>query len=97
MPSLLPNQTLISHFFSKTPYLDSKVNVEHVSTFEENEDEVIVIHRQSKHRIVDDEEDGDDEVTLMAVDKFVDDEDVIVRNRQKKRCIDDDIDDVSDG
>ena len=77
MPSLLPDQTLISHFFSKTPNLD------HVSTIEDNEDEVIVMHRQSKHRVVDDEEDHDDEVELMAVDKFVDDEDVKVRSRKK--------------
>ncbi len=77
VPSLLPNQTLISQFFSKSP------NVDHVSTIEDNEDEVIVMHRQSKHRVVDDEEDHDDEVELMAVDKFVDDEDVKVRSRKK--------------
>ena len=84
LPSLLPDQPLISHFFSKTPNLD------HVSTIEENEDEVIVMHRQSKHRVVDDEEDDDDdEVELMAVDKFVDDEDVKVRIRENKRAIKD--------
>ena len=81
---------MISHFFSKTPNLD------HVSTIEDNEDEVIVMHRQSKHRVVDDEEDDDDEVALMAADKFVDDEDVKVRNRENKRCLEDDKVDVSD-
>jgi len=53
------------------------------------------MHRQSKHRVVDDEED-DDEVELMAVDKFVDDEEVKVRIRENKRAIKDDKVDVSD-
>jgi hypothetical protein len=53
MPSLLPDQTLMSHFFSKTPNLD------HVSTIEDNEDEVIVLHRQSKRRVEVDQEEWD--------------------------------------
>ena len=75
VPSLLPNQTLISQFFSKTP------NVDHVSTIEDNEDEVIVLHGQSKHRVEVDDEDDDDEIALMAVDNFVDDEDIKVHNQ----------------
>ena len=90
VPSLLPNQTLISQFFSKSP------NVDHVSTIEDNEDEVIVLHRQSKHRVEDDDEDDDDEVALMAADNFVDDEDIKVHNHENKRCLEDDIVDVSD-
>ena len=90
VPSLLPNQTLISQFFSKSP------NVDHVSTIEDNEDEDIVLHRQSKHRVEVDDEEDDDEVALMAADKFVEDEDIKVHNHENKRCLEDDIVDVSD-
>ena len=71
MTFLLPNQTVISQFFSMKPKLD------HVSTVEDNEDEVIVTHRQRKHRVVVDEEDDDEEVKLMAADNLDDDEVVV--------------------
>ena len=61
-----PNQSLISKFFFSATNPNSQLNVEHVSTFEENDDEVIVLHRRDKRRIVEDEEDVPDEVKLLA-------------------------------
>ena len=66
MPPPEPNQTLISNFFLKSTIPNSNLNVEHVLTFEENEDEVIVRNRQKKRCIEDDKENVPDEVTIMA-------------------------------
>ena len=60
-----PNQTLITNFFG------SPTN-SHIPDFEEaNDEDDIVIHRQNKRVIVEDEEEVLDEVTSMAEDVIV--------------------------
>ena len=82
-----PNPSLISNFFFLATNTNSQLNVGHVSIFEENDDEGIILHRRNKRVNVEDEEEALGEVKGIGEVKVVDDDEGIILHRRNKRVI----------